>query len=272
MKRTLAFAAAVALVSLVLVVSGCGKNSSENTFTVGFDPEYPPFGFVDTAGEFGEAGAYVGFDLDLAELVCEKAGWEFVAVPIDWTAKDALLESGEITCVWDGFTHEGREDDYQWSMPYMVNAQVVVVKADSGYSSLADLAGKVVLTQASVTGYDLMQTEYADANATFAQGGVQTVASYAEAFRQLEAELCDAVICDISYFAYQDMVKAGMFANIVTLSSEHYAVGFAKDNPDAAAMIAEINRAFKQLDSDGQIRALCDKYAAYGADYGAWCV
>ena len=117
----------------------------------------------------------------------------------------------------------------------------------------------------------LQSAEYADVNAMFARGGVQTVASYAEAFRQLEADKCDAVICDISYFAYQDMMKVGMFANIVTLSSEHYAVGFAKDNPDAPAMIAEINRAFKQLDSDGQIRVLCDKYAAYGANYGDWC-
>ena len=109
-------------------------------------------------------------------------------------------------------------------------------------------------------------------NATFARGGVQVIGDYNTAFMQLESGACDAVICDLSIFAYQDAAKPGTFANIVTLSSEHYAVGFAKDNKDAKAMIDEINKVLKELDKSGKIKELCEKYASYGADYANWCL
>ena len=255
-----------------VLLAGCGNSAEQGKFIVGFDAEYPPYSFIDSTGEFGEPGAYVGFDLELAQAVCEKVGWEFEALPIDWNAKDRLLESGVITCIWDGFTYEGREQDYLWTDRYMINAQVLVVKADSGYATISDLAGKVVLTQKGTTGYDIMTGQYASDNATFAGGGVQVVDSVTTAFAQLEAGTCDGVVCDLSFFAYQDLMKEGMFANILTLSSEHYAVGFSKDNPEARGLIEDINRALRQLDSDGVIRDLCLKYGAYGTDYQNWCL
>ena len=91
--------------------------TEKKTFTVGFDAEFPPY----------DAGEYVGFDLDLARAVCEKNGWEFVAQPIDWDAKDMELSSGAIDCIWNGFTMNGREDDYTWGVPYIDNSQVFVV-------------------------------------------------------------------------------------------------------------------------------------------------
>ena len=271
MKKLMTLIAAALLALGLIALAGCGS-SAHKKLVVGFDAQYPPYSFIDTAGEFGTPGAYVGFDLELAQAVCEKAGWEFEALPIDWNAKDQLLASGAITCIWDGFTYEGREDQYVWSDRYMVNAQIVVVKADSGYTSLTDLAGKVVLTQKGVTGYDIITGQYAAANATFTGGSVGVVDSFAAAFERLEAGTCDAVVCDLSYFVYQDLVKTGMFANIVTLSEEHYAVGFSKDNPDAKQMVADLNRALRQLDSDGVVRDLCFKYAGYGTDYRNWCL
>ena len=106
------------------------------TFTVGFDQDFPPMGFV------GEDGEYTGFDLELAKEVADRLGLEFVPQPIAWDAKDMELSSGTIDCIWNGFTMNGREDAYTWSEPYMDNSQVFVVAADSGISSLADLAGK----------------------------------------------------------------------------------------------------------------------------------
>ena len=111
------------------------------TFTVGFDQDFPPMGFV------GDNGEYTGFDLELAKEVADRLGLEFVPQPIAWDAKDMELSSGTIDCIWNGFTMNGREDDYTWSTPYMDNSQVFVVAADSGISSLADLAGKVVEVQ-----------------------------------------------------------------------------------------------------------------------------
>ena len=83
------------------------------TFTVGFDQEFPPMGYV------GDDGEYTGFDLEVAEEVAKRLGMEFVPQPVDWAAKDMELESGNIDCIWNGFTMTGREDDYTWTEAYM---------------------------------------------------------------------------------------------------------------------------------------------------------
>ena len=103
------------------------KGAAESKkLVVGFDKSYPPYGFV------GDDGEYTGFDLDLAKAVADKQGWEVDYEAIDWDAKDTLLNSGAINCIWNGFTMEGREDDYTFSEPYMLNEQVLVVKKDAG--------------------------------------------------------------------------------------------------------------------------------------------
>ena len=165
--------AAMALVC-ALALSACGGTASSDdtdstdttatedtsaditTLTVGFDQAYPPYGFV------GDDGEFTGFDLDLAAEVAERNGWEVAYEPIDWDAKDTLLDSGAISCIWNGFTMEGREDDYTFSEPYMLNGQVVVVKADSGIESLEDLAGKTVITQVDSAALDVLEGDQAD--------------------------------------------------------------------------------------------------------------
>ena len=95
-----------------------GQSSSDNddkTLVVGFDAEFPPYGYKD------DNGSYTGFDLDLAKEVCKRNNWTFKAQPIDWDAKDAELESGSIDCIWNGFTINGRENDYTWSDAYIDN-------------------------------------------------------------------------------------------------------------------------------------------------------
>lgn len=95
----------------VAALAGCGGGQSSNqssdksngtktTLIVGFDSAYPPYGFV------GDDGQYTGFDLDLAQEVANRNGWDYKAEPVDWDAKDALLGSGQINCIWNGFTIE----------------------------------------------------------------------------------------------------------------------------------------------------------------------
>ena len=96
------------------------------TLIVGFDQDFPPMGFL------GDNGEYTGFDLELAQEVAKRLGLEYQAQPIAWDAKDMELESGNIDCIWNGFTMTGREDDYTWTKPYMANTQVFVVRNDSG--------------------------------------------------------------------------------------------------------------------------------------------
>ena len=98
------------------------EENNDDTFVLGFDAEFPPYGYRDSNGE------YVGFDLDLAQEVCNRNGWKFVKQPIDWDTKDMELNSGIIDCIWNGFTMDGREDAYTFSEPYIDNSQVVVVK------------------------------------------------------------------------------------------------------------------------------------------------
>ena len=121
-KKLLCLVAGLTLGAMLL--TGCGK-SNGNTFTVGFDAEYPPYGYMDENGE------YTGFDLELAQAVCDLEGWELVKQPIVWDNKDNELNSGSIDCIWNGFTMDGREDDYAWSDPYVDNSQVIVVSADA---------------------------------------------------------------------------------------------------------------------------------------------
>ena len=98
MKKAIKLLTLAVMCALVLV--GCKKaeDTAAKTFTVGFDAEFPPYGFL------GESGEYKGFDLDLAKEVCQRNGWTFVPKPIDWAAKDAELNSGTIDCIWNGRT------------------------------------------------------------------------------------------------------------------------------------------------------------------------
>ena len=231
-------------------------------FVVGFDAEYPPYGYM------ADDGSYTGFDLELAEKVAEINGWAFRAEPIDWDSKDGLLNSGQITCIWNGFTYEGREDLYAWSDPYMLNSQVIVVKAGSTITNNAGLAGKNVLTQAGSSAEELLSEggDEAELGATFT---LRNVADYNNAFNQLNSAQVDAVACDYSIFAYQNSANPGRYVILSTLSSEHYAVGFKLGNE---AMAEQVNAALKQLDEDGWIEALCEKYASQGISYTNWCL
>ena len=162
MKKLISLALALVL-SLSLIACGAkqddtpqtGADTPDTTQTaekqkliVGFDAEFPPFGFI------AADGSYDGFDLAMAEELCSRLGWDFEAVPIVWDSKDAELAAGTINCIWNGFTYTGRENDYTWSDPYVDNSIVMVVKADSGISSLADLAGKSVMAQAASSAVD----------------------------------------------------------------------------------------------------------------------
>ena len=235
------------------------------TLIVGFDASYPPYGYRDDNGE------YTGFDLELAQEVAARNDWEVQLEPIDWDAKDTLLDSGAINCIWNGFTMEGREDGYTFSEPYMLNAQVVVARADSGIASFADLAGKNVITQVDSAAYNVLEGEeaaQADLRATFAN--LETIPDYNTAFMQLESGAVDAVACDLSIAAYQLAAKPDAYVQLdESLSEEHYAVGFKKGDDATADTVTETLRA---MDEEGFVQELCEKYADQGIDYANWCL
>ena len=249
MKRATGFAAVLMAAAMVFTMAGCGsskdadtsakketktedskdKENSDKQFIVGFDAEYPPYGYKDDNGE------YVGFDLDLAQEVCARNGWELVKQPIDWDSKDMELNSGSIDCIWNGFTMTGREYDYTWSKPYVDNSIVVVVKEGSGIEKKEDLAGKVIAVQADSSGLAaLTDEEDNEENLKLAASfsDLQQVADYNTAFMNLEAGAVDAIVVDIGVADYQLESRTGFVMLDDKIRTEQYAVGFKLGNEE----------------------------------------
>lgn len=220
-------------------------------FTVGFDQEFPPMGFV------GDNGEYTGYDLDLAKEVAARLNLEFVPQPINWDAKDMELESGNIDCIWNGFTMQGREDAYTWVGPYMSNDQVFVVNEDSDIQSLADLAGKAVEVQKDSSGLNaLNDTANADLKNSFAS--VTEVADYNTALMDLESGASDAVCMDSIVAGYQ-ITASGKSMRILgeSLSEEEYGIGFKKGETALADAVAS---ALKEMTEDGTVAEITEKW------------
>lgn len=264
MKKVIAIAAAALM--LLTLLAGCGNNAATpdngeqtqtKTFTVGFDAEFPPYGYQDENGE------YVGFDLDLAAEVCARNGWELVKKPINWDSKDMELETELIDCIWNGFTINGREDKYTWSTPYVDNSQVVVVGKDSGIASYADLAGKIVAVQADSSALAAL-TENEDGsndeNIALAESfeKLVEVPDYNTAFMNLEAGAVDAIAMDIGVAQYQLEQRGDAFMILDgTLAAEQYGIGFKLGNTE---LRDAVQKTLDEMAADGTFAKIAEKW------------
>ena len=268
MKKVIAIAAAALM--LLTLLAGCGNNAATpdiweqtqtKTFTVGFDAEFPPYGYQDENGE------YVGFDLDLAAEVCARNGWELVKKPINWDSKDMELETELIDCIWNGFTINGREDKYTWSTPYVDNIQVVVVGKDSGIASYADLAGKIVAAQAGSSALAAL-TENEDGsneeNIALAESfeKLVEVPDYNTAFMNLEAGAVDAIAMDIGVAQYQLEQRGDAFVILDgTLAAEQYGIGFKLGNTE---LRDAVQKTLDEMAADGTFAKIAEKWEKWG--------
>lgn len=260
MKKLITVAAVAAMMTCLL--TGCGgaaettgdasgDGGERTTFTVGFDAEFPPYGYMD------ENGDYTGFDLELAEEVCSRNGWELVKQPIDWDSKDMELSSGAIDCIWNGFTMNGREEEYTWSVPYVDNSQVFVVAADAGISSNADLAGKNVGVQRDSSALAALEGDAADLSATFAD--LIQYADYNTAFMDLEQGAIDALAIDIGVADYQISSRGDAFVKLEEkLATEQYGIGFLLGND---SLKNQVESTLLKMVEDGTFAKIADKYA-----------
>jgi len=242
------------LLSLAAAAALCGCDNAANgpkKFTVGFDAEFPPYGFK-------QGSEYVGFDLDLAREVCARKGWKFVANPINWDTKDMELNSGAIDCIWNGFTMQGREDKYTWTVPYIDNSQVVLVKKDAAIKSLKDLAGKLVGVQTD-TPVQKALSEKGDKEAlgkTFKK--LVVVPNYNEAVNELKMGAVEAVAMDIGVAKKKMSDMPGEFRMLDEIvMTETYGVGFKLGN---SALKDEVEAELKKLFADGTAAKIAAKY------------
>ncbi len=231
-----------AVLMMVLLLPGCAQGAGDKTFTVGFDKEFPPMGFV------AEDGSYTGFDIDLAKETAKRMGMEVTLQPIDWDSKDMELDTGNIDCVWNGFTINGRETEYEWTKPYMNNNQIVVVMKDSTINTFADIQGKVVAVQEDSSALTAI-----DSNADFKSLPKELVKTDTNlnALMELESGAADAVVMDEIVARYM-VEKKGENYKVLdeVVGAEEFGVGFKKGN---TALRDQVEKTLTEMAKDGTL-------------------
>lgn len=160
----------------------------KGSFILGFDETFAPMGFKDESGE------HVGFDIELAQEVASRLGLELKLQPVDWESKELELANGNIDVIWNGLTiTDARKEDMLFSNPYMNNRQIVIVAADSGITSIADLAGKSVAAQTESSAMKAIEAQ-PEVMDTF--GELIESPDYVEALMELKQGSVDAVVID----------------------------------------------------------------------------
>lgn len=255
---------------LVLIMSifavGCGGGAAEEpagetdtsltdlqdrgVMIVGIDDQFPPMGFV------GEDGEITGFDVELSKLVAEKLGVEAEIQPIDWSAKEMELNSGNIDVIWNGYTITAeRIEQVEFTKPYLNNEQVLVVAADSAYQSKADLEGKIVGAQVESAGLSALNAD-TDFVGTLAE--VPEYDDYMMALLDLGSSRLDGIAIDKIYIGYTMSQEPGKYRMLdESLADEYYGIGCAKG---AVALREAIDKAMDELYEDGSIEALSTKW------------
>ena len=285
MKKGLLKGLAIA-VALTFVLGGCGTSDSSNStaantadstttsdaakdnqgsdkswdkvkekgeFVLGLDENFPPMGFKDDSGEI------VGYDIDLATEVCSRLGVALNIQPINWDAKDVELNTGNIDCIWNGFTiKEDRKKTILFTEPYMDNQQVLVVKGDSPYNTIDDLKGKKVSLQAGSSAADALNSR-ADFKGTLKE--VAELKDNALCLMDLETGATDAVVMDEIVARYYIQMKKDNYKVLDGLTSEQYGIGFRIND---VALMNKVQDTLKEMAKDGTIKTISEKW--FGKD------
>lgn len=254
----LAFALAVAM------FSGCSKKTAEDNslealksrgeFILGLDDSFPPMGFRDDSNEI------VGFDIDLAKEVALRLGVKFRAQPINWDSKEQELATGNVDCIWNGLTiTEERKNALSFSKPYLKNAQVLVVRQNSGIKNLADLAGKNIGLQAGSSAADALE-----AAAEF-KGSVKSVIEFKDnimALNDLEVGGVDGVVMDLIVANYAIATSGKPFVVLEEqLSPEEYGIAFRKND---VKLTDAVQQTLEAMYKDGTVEKISAKW--FGSD------
>ncbi len=261
-KRLTVLMLAFAMIFTMAALTACGGGSdsgesAEETFTFkhGYDKDFPPYSYI------GDDGETTGFDVELAQAVCELNGWNYEGVAINWDAKDAELESGSIDCIWSGFTRSpDREDKFAWSDTYSLNTIKIMVLEGSDIKTTADLAGKKVGVQGSTSAQELLETPNAEGGAedlmkTFAS--LEKYDTYTVAVNDLKAGAIDAIAIDVTTGDYQMTKVDGLAYLDEDVCQEVYAIGFRTDDTE---LRDQVNEALKTLAENGKMDEIGKKY------------
>ena len=230
------------------------KINDKKVFVMGLDDSFPPMGYRDENNEI------VGYDVDLAREVCVRNNWTLKLQPIDWNAKEQELSTGNIDCIWNGFTiTEERSRQVNFSEPYLTNAQVVVVREDSPAQNLADFSGKLIGLQAGSSAADAV-----DGNAEF-KASLKNIVEFKDnllALMDLEIGGVDGVAMDL-LVANDNIRRAGKAFRIIgeSLAPENYGIGFRLGDQ---ALRDKVQETLLAMAKDGSVASIADRW--FGAD------
>ena len=241
---------------LMLSLAACGPKDSDSDLqaiqkkgkiVVGIT-DYAPMDYKD------ENGNWTGFDAEFAQLFAKELGveCEFYIIA-DWGKKFLELETQQIDAVWNGMTiTEEATSNSSVSDPYVINAQVVVMKADAvgNYADPASMSGLTIAVENGSAGQDA-------ANA-ITGANVVALQDQAAALLEVKAGTADACVIDIT-MAYAMTGEGTDYADLATgisLTEELYGVSFRKGSD----LTAKFNEFMAGLKADGTLQALADKY------------
>jgi len=221
---------------------------------MGLDDSFPPMGFRNEMNEI------VGYDVDLAREVTRRIGVDLVLQPIDWNAKEQELNTGEIDCIWNGFTiTEERKQNLLFTPPYLKNAQVIVVKANSPINTLKDLSGRTAGTQAGSSSVDALD------DAPEFKASLRSIIEYKDfltALMDLDVSGIDAVVIDL-VVANDNINRSGKPFRILneTLGEEEFGIGFRKNDK---ALADKVWATLLDMARDGTVARIATQWM--GAD------
>ena len=240
-------------------VDNWDKYQQQKSITVGFDNTFVPMGFEEKNGN------YAGFDIELAKYVSKKLGITVHFQPIDWDMKETELQNGTIDAIWNGYSAtDERREKVAFTIPYMQNTQILVVKKTSGIHSVEDMTEKVLGAQNGSSGM-LDFEEHPEVLKNRVKGGdADQYQSVNEAIIDLRNDRIDALLIDRVYADYY-LTTEGIADEYDTIpsgfESESFAVGV---RPADKKLLEALNQAFKELYQEGIFQQISQKW--FGED------
>lgn len=247
MKKLLLLA--MTMLMAVMLVAGCGSDGPKK-MVVGLDDNFAPMGFRNEKNEI------VGYDIDMAREACKRAGLEVEFKPIDWASKEAEMKGKRIDAIWNSFTvNPERAEVYQLSKPYMKNAQLIVVPANSSINKIADLAGKVVAVQDDSTGSYIIDGNDEMRNSL---KEYRKYPDFAAVYMDIDSGRVEAAVVDAVLARYYDSKNPGKYRILEeNLGDEVVAVAFRKDDKDYAPLI---DKALDEMKKDGTAKKISEQW------------
>lgn len=243
---------ALAALMAVICLAGCSAKSESKTLTLATSADFPPYESI------GDNGEYVGIDIEIAQAIADKLGYELKVENMDFDSIITAVSSGKADMGMAGLTvTDERLQSVDFSTSYATGIQAVIVAENSPIATVDDLyadgATYKVGVQLTTTGDIYFSGDIDDGLTTCTIEEYQTGA---EAVASLASGKIDAVIIDNEPAKSFVSANSGLKILDTKYTEEDYAIAFAKNSE----LTAEVNSALEDLINDGTVQKIIDKY------------